>query len=108
VWDGVASAAGSDARKRDDGDAKASSRSDDAADGSAPPQPKGWTALRRRPPERDDEAIANDLKRVPVANCRTRRPHPFFSSLLRRRRSGDIHVSENGDPIETEIDTLIR
>jgi hypothetical protein len=41
VWDGVTSAAGSDARKRDDGDAKASSRSDetferalDAPDGS--------------------------------------------------------------------------
>jgi hypothetical protein len=29
VWDGVTSAAGSDARKRDDGDAFASSRSDE-------------------------------------------------------------------------------
>jgi len=29
VWDGVTSAVGSDARKRDDGDAKASSRSDE-------------------------------------------------------------------------------
>jgi hypothetical protein len=29
VWDGVTSAAGSDARKRDDGDAEASSRSDE-------------------------------------------------------------------------------
>jgi len=37
VWDGVTSAAGSDARKRDDGDAFASSRSDDAAAGLAPP-----------------------------------------------------------------------
>jgi hypothetical protein len=33
VWDGVTSAAGSDARKRDDGDAVASPRSDDAAFG---------------------------------------------------------------------------
>jgi hypothetical protein len=37
VWDGVTSAVGSDARKRDDGDAGASPRSDDAADGPAPP-----------------------------------------------------------------------
>jgi len=37
VWDGVTSAEGSDARKRDDGDARASSRSDDAADGPTPP-----------------------------------------------------------------------
>jgi hypothetical protein len=37
VWDGVTSAAGSDARKHDDGDAKASSRNDDDADGPAPP-----------------------------------------------------------------------
>jgi hypothetical protein len=37
VRDGVTSAAGSDVRKRDDGDAKASARSDDDADGPAPP-----------------------------------------------------------------------
>jgi hypothetical protein len=35
VWDGVTSAAGSDARKRDDGDALASSRSDDETLGGA-------------------------------------------------------------------------
>jgi len=32
VWDGVTSAVGSDARKRDDGDAKASSRSDETSE----------------------------------------------------------------------------
>jgi hypothetical protein len=52
VWDGVPSAAGSDARKRDDGDAGASSRSDDDADDLAPPEPEGWPALCRSPIER--------------------------------------------------------
>jgi hypothetical protein len=37
VWGGVTSAAGSDARKRDDGDLDASRRSDDDADALAPP-----------------------------------------------------------------------
>jgi hypothetical protein len=37
VWGGVTSAVGSDARKRDDDDAFASARSDDAADGLEPP-----------------------------------------------------------------------
>jgi hypothetical protein len=37
VWGGITSAVGSDARKRDDGDAFASARSDDAADGPEPP-----------------------------------------------------------------------
>jgi len=34
VWDGVTSAVGSDARKRDDGDAVASSRSDEVFGGA--------------------------------------------------------------------------
>jgi hypothetical protein len=34
VWDGVTSAVGSDARKRDDGDAGASSRSDEVFEGA--------------------------------------------------------------------------
>jgi hypothetical protein len=37
VCGGVMSAASSDARKRDDGDVTASARSDDDADGLAPP-----------------------------------------------------------------------
>ena len=40
----VASAAGSDARRRDTGDARTSSRSGNAADGPAPPQPAGRSA----------------------------------------------------------------
>jgi hypothetical protein len=41
VWDGVTSAVGSDARKRANGDAVASARSDDAADGPRRRNPKG-------------------------------------------------------------------
>jgi hypothetical protein len=41
VWDGVTSAVGSDARKRDDGDAKASSRSDDDETAPRRRNPKG-------------------------------------------------------------------
>jgi hypothetical protein len=47
VWDGVTSAAGSDARKRDDGDAKASSRSDETLERAldAPDESGEWFSV---------------------------------------------------------------
>src|SRR6266542_5175763 len=84
VWSGVASAAGPDARRRDEGDAGA--HRGEAARLSA-------AAVALRPADENSQKAAGPrsgrrtsrppfAQRTPAADSQTRHPHPFFSSLL--------------------------
>ena len=80
---GVASAAGSDARSRDEGDAGAHRRG--AATPQTAPRRRNrlrWLAFCSRRFSREKSSLREVFLASRVAKGQTRHPHPFFSSLL--------------------------
>jgi hypothetical protein len=85
VWSGVASAAGPDARRRDEGDAGVHRR------GAPTPQtaprrrnPLGWPAFCSQRLKKKLNELWTKCWSPRHAKSRTRRPHPFFHGLLGR------------------------
>src|SRR6266508_1067125 len=98
VWGGVASAAGSDARSRDEGDAGAH-RGGAATPQTAPRRrnPLGRTAsCSRRRKEKSSRRRRPSLS-PRYAKGRTRRPHPFFHGLLARLPASSLSLFRSGD-----------
>jgi hypothetical protein len=80
---GVASAAGLDARSRDEGDAGAHRRG--AATPQTAPRRRNrlrWLAFCSRRFSREKSSLREVFLASRVAKGQTRHPHPFFSSLL--------------------------
>jgi hypothetical protein len=102
VWCGVASAAGSDARRRDEGDVGAHRGGAARLSAEAVALRPAAENFQRAPGPRSGSRTSRPpfAQRTPAADSQTRRPHPFFSCLLTRVTAGFRTRSQTVEPLE--------